>query len=186
MTDIHVEAQVPPDAVKLASAQEPKMLLSHVYQEPVKMDDSLIKAREAQQARIAQLEQARVAEKFQEENPMMYPLPERCREAEVTLLDGRIVLMRAPGGASEILAERILSNRVFADEKLMSLAILHVKAALCVKAIDGANITQPCNAAEYQEFCNKLGNDGIESIFEAYLECFPPVQKHELKIVKKF
>ncbi len=201
MTEIHIERQLPPDAIQTQPepalyaqqpqgsepvvGQAPAITLSRTHVNALAQDDTLLKAKEQSRARAEQLDQARAAER-RGELPQDLQKVDRCREAEITLPDGRVIWMAPPPIATEILKEKILQERMFADEKMMGLAGLYVHAVLHICTIDGVTFSRPVNAVEYQSAAQKLGDAGMEAVFHAYLECFPPIQRSELKIVKKY
>lgn len=114
------------------------------------------------------------------------PPPDRCRAADVELADGRLVEMEIPTISTQILSEKILQGRKFGDENMMGLAMMTCRAVLHVKSIDGSPVMRPTNEIEYNALCQRLGDGGVDAMFQAYLECFPPVSRSEIKIVKKY
>lgn len=209
MNEVHVERHTPPDALA-QPAQEipvyfpteeapqlapppPAMSLSRVHRDGPAVDDHLIKAREAQVHRANELKQARAQQAAHSQSGGGYtqqqeapPYQAPCSEVEITLPDGQIIVMAPPVGICEILENKIMAQWSFADEKLLSYSKGLVRAMLYVRTLNGVTLSPPVNGVEFNQLAQKLGNDGIEIVKDIFNECFPQLQRGQLKIVKKY
>lgn len=153
-------------------------------QVPAKDPSARLEAKENDRQARAELASRNVEVQPQEQDSSY--IPERCRGLEMELPDGRTVVMEIPNIAVQILAEKILANRVFQDPNMMQFIMSEVKAVLYIKSIDGEEIERPTNEVKFNALVNRLGDIGLECVTAMYLESFPPVHKSELKIVKKY
>ncbi|HEY9678678.1 MAG TPA: hypothetical protein V6C76_11755 [Drouetiella sp.] len=165
---------------------EPKPMLTHEYKKPETINDEHVRNKEKAEQHRKDFASLKAAEASSAPLPDEQIFVERCKEVSFELPDGRAIEMAPPQGNSAIFAEKLLSNRKFEDEKLMSLALMTCRAILHIRTIDGAKIDLITVPNEYNHMCNRLGDEGIDAVFAAYMECFPPLQRQELKLVKKF
>lgn len=89
---------------------------------------------------------------------------------DVALPDGRVVTLQRPPVATQFEVYRIL-GAAYEGSPPVGLA-LTVKALMYVRAIDGRQQDRPTDIVEARELMNRLGDDGVELVANAYTQFF--------------
>jgi hypothetical protein len=95
-------------------------------------------------------------------------------EAEVTLNDGRKVLLKSPNAATQFITSRILT-KVMPEPPASGYPenlTWNIKALMYVDSIDGKKVVRPTDGVEAQDLMNQLGDEGMDAVSTAYFRHF--------------
>lgn len=100
---------------------------------------------------------------------------------------GMTIVMGRPNVAVVLLANRLLAGEPMESEYVLAVNQSVVRALMYVKSIDGAEVERPVNGAQLQALMNRLGQDRLDLVTQAYGEYFAPPGLNQAKIalVKK-
>lgn len=93
---------------------------------------------------------------------------ELSKEVEVTLPNGKVVIMREPTVSVSRWQAQIMADLDFKDEKLMADEVVQVLALLYIDEIDGNKTEKPKNRVDREYLEQQLGIPGCHAVKFAY------------------
>lgn len=111
---------------------------------------------------------------------------QKPKSIEVTLDDGRVVVMGPPNVGTSLIVQRILSDESINNPIAHAMMQLTVEALMYVREVDGESINRPITMPDVQHLLNLLGDGGISAVEVAYQGVFKQKTFNELNVVKKY